>query len=391
MTMRERGIAGFAGCALALLALVGLPGCDGSAPAEGAAPKAPPVRVATPLARDVTDWDEYTGRFEAVDAVDVRARVGGYIDSIHFGDGAKVERGDLLFVIDPRPFRIALQQAEAELVSARSRVQLADRDLERAGRLLKNQNIAQATYDERLQARQAADAAVQVAQAALDNARLQLEFTEVRSPVAGRAGRHLVDVGNLINGGTATSTLLTRIVSTDPIHLSFEVNQDAYLRYTRLDRTGERLSSRDAANLIWVRLQDETDWKHPGWMNFVDNEIDAGTGTIRGRAILENKDGLFAPGLFARLRLSGSGRYPAVLVPDAAIGSDQAGRFVVVIDADNKASFRPVITGPMVDGLRVVRSGLAADDRIVVGGLQRVRNGAAVTPVPATIEATPAP
>ncbi len=351
-----------------------------------APPAPPPVTVSQPLVREIVEWDEYTGRFQAVETVDVRSRVSGYLDSINFTDGEIVNEGDLLFVIDQRPFQVALAQAEAELNQARTRAELAAKDLERARPLLQRGNISQAVFDERLQARQEADAAVRSAEAQVEAARLDLEYSEIRAPVTGRISRYLVSVGNLVTGGAANATLLTTIVSLDPIHFFFDANEAAYLKYVRLDRTGQRTSSRDAQNPVQLSLLDEIDFPHRGRMDFVENRLDQQTATIRARAVFDNGELLFLPGMFGRIRLIGSGRYAAIMLPDEAIGTDQSRKFVYVLDENNVVGIRLVELGPIIDGLRVIRDGLGPDDRVIIDGLQRARPGAPVTPQEGRIE-----
>lgn len=338
------------------------------------------VPVSPPVVRSIVEWDEYTGRFEAIRTVEVRARVSGYLTEINFKDGDIVQTGDLLFLIDPRPYAATLEQAEAQLEAAKARQSLAALDLSRGQRLVKNQTISQETFDERLQGKREADAAVAAAEAEVRTAALDREFAEVRAPINGRVSNNFVSVGNLISGGSTNATLLTTIVSLDPIHFVFDVSESAYLKYQRLDALGVRPSSRTAENTVFIKLNDETSFAHEGKMNFVDNRIDPNTGTLRGRAILANENGLFIPGLFARLRLAGSARYDAIMMPDEYISSDQSKKFVYVVDAENKVTYRPVVLGPLVDGLRVIRSGLSPEDLVVVGSLQRIRPAMVVAP-----------
>jgi RND family efflux transporter MFP subunit len=356
--------------------------CSGSPPA----PPPPKVKVTQPVARDTMEWDEFTARLEAVDSVEVRPRVSGYLQTVHFKDGALVKKGELLFTIDPRPYDAVFRRTQAELSSAISRLSLAQKNAARAGDLLKSHAISQEDADIRESNRRQAEAAVDEAQAAVDSARLEVEFTRVAAPVAGRVGRKLVTEGNLITGGVGTQgTLLTTIVSLDPIYAYFEADEGSVLKYNRLAREGQRPSSREHANPVHVGLADETGFPHDGVMDFVDNQIDRGTGTVVARAVLPNPDLSLLPGLFARLQLPGSGQYRAILVPDEAIGTDQSQKFVWVVDAESKAQYRTVKIGPIIDGLRVVREGLAPEDRVVVAGIQRVRPGILVDaqPVPA--------
>ena len=359
------------------------------APPPTQGPPPPKVTIARPVEREVTEWDEYTGRFDAVDSVEVRPRVNGYLQEIHFKDGALVNKGDLLFVIDPRPYEAARRRAEAELLLAKSRLTLAQKNFARVGELLPSHAISQEEGDIREASLRQAEASVLEAQAALDAAALDVEFTHITAPVSGRIGRKLVTEGNLVTGGLGSEgTLLTTIVSLDPIYVYFEADEQAYLKYTHLALTGQRPSSRVYKNPVRVELTDENDFVHEGVMDFVDNQIDRGTGTIVGRAILPNPDLRLAPGLFGRVRLVGSGAYHALLLPDEAVGTDQSRKFVFVVDAEGKAQYRGVTTGPLIDGLRVIRDGLTAQDAVIVSGMQRVRPGLKVDAQPAS---TPAP
>jgi RND family efflux transporter MFP subunit len=362
------------------------------------APPPPKVKVVQPVAREVTEWDEYTARLDAVDSVEVRPRVNGYLQSIHFQDGAIVRKGDLLFLIDPRPYEAALRRAEADVELAKSRLALAVKNFARTKDLLASHAISQEESDIRESNLHQAQASVGEAQAAMEAARLDVEFTRVSAPVSGRVGRKLVTEGNLINGGVGTqSTLLTTIVSLDPIYAYFDADEGSLLKYDRLARSGQRPSSRDYKNPVRVALADEEGFPHEGVMDFVDNQVDRGTGTIVGRALLPNPDLSLIPGLFARLRLPGSGQYRAILLPDEAIGSDQSQKFVYLVDGESKVQYRTVKLGPLVDGLRVVREGVGQEDRVVVAGLQRVRPGLKVDaqeepiPPPPTADAGGAP
>ena len=361
-----------------LLAALALAGCDNK-PAASAGPQLPAVTVSRPLQQKITEWDEYTGRFVAVKTVDVRARVSGFVDSLHFRDGQIVKQGDLLFVIDARPFRLAVEQAKADLERARSRYDVATLDLDRATPLLRSQAVTEREFDTRRATQREAAGAVGAAEAVLKQAELNLEWTEVRAPIDGRISDRRVDAGNLITGGQTGSTLLTSIVSIDPIHFLFDGSEADFLRYSRLAAAGARQSSRDVQNPVAVRLADETDYKHFGRMDFVDNVVSTRTGSIRGRAIFDNKDGLLTPGFFGRLRLFG-GEHDGLLLPDAAIASDQASKIVFTVADDGTVAIKRVELGPIVDGLRVVRSGVAPTDRVVIEGLARARPGQKVKP-----------
>jgi RND family efflux transporter MFP subunit len=369
------------------LACVAFGGCRSAQTAP--APPPPAVVVASPLVMRLTEWDEYTGRFEPTDTVDVRARVDGYLDSIHFRDGAIVRAGDLLFVIDPRPYEAVLEGARADVVRAQTRLELATADFSRGEALFAIRGISQEEYDRRAQARKEAEAAVIVARAAERVAALNVEFTRVRAPIGGRIAENFVSVGNVISGGQAGSTLLTRIVAIDPIQFVFDASESDYLRYNRLNASGERRTSRDAPNPVRIRLLDEPSFTHVGKMDFVDNRIDPATGTITGRALVPNPDGFLTPGQLGRLQLLSSGEFEALLVPDGAILSDQSRRFVWALGTDDMPEQRVVEPGNLEQGLRIVRAGLQRDDRIVINGMQRVRPSARVAPTNGRIEPVP--
>jgi RND family efflux transporter MFP subunit len=372
---------------LSLLVFAGhvLAGCDGK-PAASSPPSPPAVTVSLPLQKPIVEWDEYTGRFVAVETVEVRARVSGFIDSVHFQEGQIVKQGDLLFIIDPRPYRNAVEQAKAEVERAKARHEIATLDIQRAAPLVRSQTLTEREFDTRRSTER--DAAAQVAslEAARKQAELNLEWTEVRAPISGRISDKRVDAGNLITGGATGATLLTVIVSLDPIHFVFDGSETDFLRYLRLAASGARPLSRDVQNPVSVRLADETEYKHHGRMNFVDNTLNPRTGTIRGRAVFDNKDGLLTPGFFGRVRLFG-GEHEALLLPDSAIMSDQSRKIVFTVAEDGTVGTKLVELGPIVDGLRVIRSGLAPTDRIVIEGLQRARPGQKVTPEDGKIEA----
>ncbi|HVM96638.1 MAG TPA: efflux RND transporter periplasmic adaptor subunit [Candidatus Acidoferrales bacterium] len=344
-------------------------------------PPPPKVDVAQPVARDVIDFDEYTARLDAVESVEVRPRVSGYLQSISFRDGAVVNKGDLLFTIDQRPYVAALRHAEADLASAKARLDLAHKNMARSVDLIRSHAISQEEADIRESNVRQAEAAVEESQAAIDAAKLDVEFTQITAPIRGRIGRKLVTEGNLINGGVGTQgTLLTTIVSLDPIYAYAEADERSYLKYVRLAQSGQRPSARYFRTPVWIGLADEDGFPHEGTMDFVDNQLDRGTGTIIGRALLPNPDLLLSPGMFARMRLPGSGQYHALLLPDEAVGTDQSQKFVYVVDNANKAQYRTVETGPLVDGLRVVRGGLSPEEWVIVNGVQRARTGITVDP-----------
>lgn len=368
---------------LIILAALALSGCGDKPAAQQAAPAAPPVTVAQPVKRTVTDWDEFTGRFEAVEEVQIRARVGGFVTSVEFRDGAFVRAGDLLYVIDARPFEAVAEQAEGQLSDARAKAELAKRELDRGLNLVQTSAVSEQVVDQRRQALQAAHAAEMQAEGALKAAKLNIEFTHVMAPIAGRVSRHLVTPGNLVQGSDGASTLLTSIVSLDPIYLYFDVDEATYLRNNRLWFEGKRPSSRDTPNPVQVTLTGETKPSHDGKMDFIDNRLDNSTGTLRSRAVIPNKDLSILPGQFGRVRLIGSSPYEALLLPDTAIATDQSRKIVFVVKDDNTVEAKPVMLGPLDEGLRVIREGLKAEDRVIVDGLQRARVGAKVTPHPA--------
>jgi membrane fusion protein, multidrug efflux system len=356
-----------------------LSGCGEKPPQQAAAPP-PPVTVAQPTKRTVTDWDEFTGRFEAVEEVQVRARVGGFVTSVEFRDGAFVKTGDLLYVIDARPFEAVADQADGQLSDARAKGELAKRELDRALTLNQTQAVSDSIVDQRRQALQAAKASEMQAAGALKAAQLNIEFTHVVAPIGGRVSRHLVSVGNLVQGSEGGATLLTSIVSLDPIYIYFDMDEATYLKNNRLYFEGKRPSSRENPNPVQVSLTGETKPSHDGKVDFLDNRLDVSTGTLRGRAVIPNKDFSILPGQFGRVRLIGSSPYEALLLPDVAIASDQSRKIVFVVKDDDTVEVRPVTLGPLDEGLRVIREGLKPEDRVIVDGLQRARPGAKVAP-----------
>jgi RND family efflux transporter MFP subunit len=348
---------------------------------KAAAPPPPVVTVAHPTRRTVIDMDEYVGRFVAVNSVEIRARVSGYLDQVHFTDGQTVKQGDLLFSIDKRPFQTSLDQARANLAQARANMAFADADLARGAQLVRDKTITEQTFDQRTQAKRVAEASVAAQEAATRQAALDLQFTELRAPVDGRIGDRRVSPGNLVTGGTGgNTTLLAMIVSLDPIRFEFTFDEASYLRYERLSKAGQDMTSRDGSALVSLRLIDEPDYGYQGRMDFVDNVIDRSSGTIRGRAVFTNPNGVFTPGMFGRLRVPGSPSYQALLVPDAAIGTEQARKYLLVVDGENVVRQKYVTLGQVSDNLRVIKDGLAPEDRVIVNGLMRARAGQKVTP-----------
>jgi multidrug efflux system membrane fusion protein len=368
------------GAPIGLLFALALGGCDDKARSQAAAPPPPTVTVAQPVKRTVTDWDEFTGRFEAIDEVQVRTRVGGFVNNVEFKDGAIVHAGDLLYIIDPRPFEAVALQAQGQLDDARAKEELAKRELDRGLTLVQTSAVSEQVVDQRRQALQAAHAAETQAEGALKAAQLNVEFTHVLAPITGRVSRHLVTPGNLVQGSEGGATLLTSIVSLDPIYIYFDVDEATYQRNSKLWFEGRRPSSRDTANPVQVALTGETNPSHEGKMDFLDNRLDVSTATLRSRAIIPNKDLSILPGQFGRVRIIGSSPYEALLIPDAAIATDQSRKIVFVVKQDNTVEARPVVLGPLDEGLRVIREGLKAEDHVIVDGIQRARVGAKVTP-----------
>jgi RND family efflux transporter MFP subunit len=349
---------------------------------QTAAPPPPPpqVTVSQPVLREVVEWDEFTGRLEATASVEIRARVSGYLQSVHFTDGETVKKGALLFVIDPRPYQAELSRAKATLAQAIAQYERTEKDFARVQQLVKSRAVSQEEFDTRAADRRQSEEAVRAARAAVEATQLNVEFTQVRAPISGRISREFVTVGNLINGGTADSTLLTRIVALDPIYGYFDVDERSYLKYSRFWRDARRSEFREAKIPVSLGLADETGFPHQGHLDFVDNRLDPNTGTMTGRAIFPNPDLSLIPGLFARLRLPGSSQYEALLLPDEAVGTDQTQRFAFVVNDQHTVEYRKVELGPIIGGLRVIRNGLKPEDWVIVNGAQRVRAGATVDP-----------
>jgi len=368
--------------ALVLLLAAALAGCGREqSQAQQGPPPAPKVSIAKPIRKMVTDSDAYVGRFLAVDAVEVRARVSGYLDAIKFRDGQTVEKGDLLFTIDRRPFEASLDQARANLAQAKANLAFAESDLTRGENLVRGSVITQQTLDQRTQAKRVAEAAVAAQSAAVRQASLDLEFTELRAPISGHIGDRRISPGNLVMGGTTGSTtLLATIVSTDPIRFEFTLDEASYLRHLRNAKRFAGAEGRSSAVPVRLKLLDEETFTHEGRVDFMDNAIERSSGTIRARAELANPDGTFTPGMFARVEVPSGPPSEALLVPDAAIGTEQVRKFVLVVDDEDVARVKYVTLGTVIDGLRVVQSGLNADDRVIVNGVMRVRPGAKVSP-----------
>jgi membrane fusion protein, multidrug efflux system len=372
-----RGVSGLLIASILIASTVS--GCAQPAAQQGEPPP-PKVTVAEVVSREITEWDEVTGRLEAVNTVDIRPRVSGFVAAVAFEEGAVVQRGQLLFQIDPRPFQAQVDRLSAELARARATVQRTASELTRAERLSSENAMSTEERERRGGAAAEATALVASMEAALRASQLDLEFTRVTSPISGRVGRAIVTEGNLVSSGPGEATLLTTVVSLDPIYASFDADEQTFLRYGELARADRRAAARMAGVPVRMALGSEREFAHQGRINFLDNRVDTSTGTIRGRALFRNTDRRLTPGQFVRLRLVGSGAFPGLLIQDRAVGTDLDKRFVYVVGSDDTIEHRVVTLGPIVDGLRVVRSGLAAGDEVVVNGLQRVRPGLKVEP-----------
>jgi len=366
-------------------------------PPRAGAP-APSVVVSQPVVREIVEWDEYTARVDAVATVDIRARVSGYLTDVQFKDGQEVKEGDLLFIIDPRPFERAIDQAKAELEQANTKAENAKLDVDRGRPLVERRVISEKVFDDRSSVLRDALASIRVAEAKLKTAELDLSFTRVTSPIAGRISRALVTPGNYVTGGGTTntnSTPLTTIVSQEPVYVYFDVNENNFLKYKRLSALGQKAGTGELGAPIFAALPDEKGFQHEGRLDFIDNRLDQSTATIRARGIFDNKARLLAPGMFARVRLAGSARYAAVMLPDEAFGTDQVAKYVWVVGADEVPQRRNVTLGPLMDGLRVVRTGLKAADWVIIKGHQRVRPNLKVAPrrepINVTVAGEPAP
>lgn len=363
-----------------LLMLSCLASCKRGAAGPGGVPQAPTpeVTVAKPIAKRLKDWDEFTGRLTSRKRVEIHSRVSGYITKVSFKEGTEVKAGDLLFTIDPRPYEAIVERAEAMLAQAKTVSELAGVEAKNATALRQGQAISVEEAERRLKSATGEQAGVRGAEAALRAAKLDLEFTEIRAPIAGRISDARVTEGNLVSGGNQNTTLLTTVVELDPIYCEIEADERSVLKYREMHKSGERVSAMFERIPAEMELINEGTWPHHGEVDFVDNQINPATGTIRARAVFPNADRLMAPGFFAKVRIPGGGEYDGVLIRDSAVGDDQGSSFVWVIDAEDKAVYRPVTLGPLLEGLRVVRNGLKAEDHVVVLGLMSVRNGAKV-------------
>jgi multidrug efflux system membrane fusion protein len=385
MTRRRRIRRGLAFAALPVIALVGF-GLTRIGDDQAAMAMPPPeVAVALPLQRSIVEYDDYVGRFEPSQSVEIRPRVSGQLQSVHFRDGDIVRKGQLLFVVDPRPYAATLAEAQARAASARTQAALARAELARAERLIPDEAVSAEEIDNLRAAARSAAAAIAAAEASVRARALDVEFTRVRAPISGRISDRRVDAGNLVAGGDAGSaTLLTTINALDPMHFTFDASEALYLKAQR-----QRASGSGAGTEVQIRLQDEADHSWRGYVDFTDNGINPGSGTIRGRAVLSNPGYFLTPGMFGNMRLTGSGSVNALLVPDSAVLTDQARKIVYVVGRDGKAAARPVEVGPVIEGLRVVRSGIGPGDRVIIRGHQKVMPGAPVVAKAARIAPVP--
>lgn len=368
--------------ALGLWATGVIPSPSAKVPITAAAPPPASVSVAAALEKTVTEWDEFSGRVRAIDHVDIRPQISGVIEQVHFADGQLVKKGDLLFTIDPRPFQAEVARTQAVLAGAKARVALAQTNLDRSNRLIETHAISQSDLDQNNDALLEANATLQAAQAAVQTAQLNLNYTAITAPVTGRVSRAEITVGNWVGTGV-TAPALTSIVSVSPVYVEFEADEQTYLKYSANGATGN--SGVDHIP-VSMGLANEEGYPHQGHIESIDNQLDTSSGTIRVRAIFDNPAGELTPGLYAKIRTGGSASESAILVDDRAVGTDQDKKYVMVVDADNKATYRGVTLGPMVNGLRVIRTGLAKGEHIVVNGLQRVQPNAIVAPVEVTMD-----
>jgi RND family efflux transporter MFP subunit len=372
---------------VAAFALAGAISAAAPAAAQAPPPGPPPVTVAEPLAKEIVEYNEFTGQFSAVDSVDIRARVSGYLDSVHFRDGQIVAKGDLLFVIDPRPFEASLASAQAAMAQASAKLDLATKQLNRASELRRSDAVSVSTLDERQQEVKVAAAGVEVAKAQVRTAQLELEYTRIIAPIDGRISKREVSVGNLISGGPGSgSTLMTNIVSLSPVNFDFDMSEAQYLTYQRASANGRLRPQRDGEAVVDGRLIDETGWTMKGRLDFLDNRVNRATGTIRARAVFADEKANLTPGQFGRVRLPGTEPYTALLLPDAAVMSDQSMKIVLTVKDDGTVVPKPVRLGPLDNGLRIIRSGVEPTDKVVINGVFRARPGTKVTPEPGKVE-----
>jgi RND family efflux transporter MFP subunit len=373
---------------LAVLFLAGGYWCPTRGVAADPPPAPPTVTVSQPVQRELVEWDEYTGQFSAKEYVEIRARVSGYLTEIHFEDGQLVKEGDLLFVIDPRPYEATLAAARAQLAQGEAQVELATRQLERTAELRKKDFEPASTYDQRVSDLKVASAAVESAKAAIRSAELNVGFSRITAPLTGRISNHQVSIGNLVSGSdSATAPAMTTIVSLDPIYFYFDMSEGDYLTYQRATAAGMLNEARETTPPVYARLTDETEWPWKGQLNFLDNQMDRGAGTIRARATFPNPGYFVTPGQFGRIRIPASQQHVCILIPDGAVVTDQSRKLVMTVKEDGTVEPKVVRPGPMTeDGLRIIRSGLEASDRVIINGLVRARPGAKVSPQPGKIE-----
>ncbi len=356
-------------------------GPTGAATAPATPPPAPVVTISLPVQRKVIEWDEYTGRFDAVASVDIRARVSGFLNEVHFQDGQIVNKGDLLYSIDPRPFEAALAQAKAELAQANTKVENTSLDVERGRPLVDRKILSEKSFDDRANLLRDAQALIKVADAKVKTAELDLFFTRITAPVGGRTSRSAMAAGGWVSAGAAAnSTLLTSIVTENPIHLYFDISENNWIKYRRMIEKGQKTGAAQVGTDVQLALPDEAGFPHKAKVDFIDNRLDQATGTMRARAIVDNGKATFSAGMFARVRVQGSEDYAAILLPDEAIGTDQTNKFVFVVSEDGTVGRKPVALGPVVDGMRIIRTGVAATDWVITKGIQRARPGGKVTP-----------
>jgi multidrug efflux system membrane fusion protein len=356
-----------------------------SAPQQGPLP----VNVVTAIEKEVNEWDEFTGRLEAVESVEIRPRVSGYITEIHFEAGAIIKKGDLLYVIDPRPYQADLDRAAAELDRTQAELKLSQIELDRAKELRAKSTISASEFDQKAATYQGSSAAVRSAEAAKNSAALNLEFTQIKSPIDGRVSDARITVGNLVQPGEGPESVLTTVVSVDPIYAKIDADENAVLKYVKLSSEGKRVSARTAKIPAFVELGNETDFPHEGYIDFVDNRLDPGTGTVRARAVLKNwNPALITPGFFARVRIAGATPYRAALIDDKVISSQQGLKYAFVVKPDNTVDRRTLETGPIFEGKRIVKSGLKAGEKVISTRLQLVQPGMRVQPVPEQPSAT---
>lgn len=353
-----------------MLLSVLLVGCDNSV-AQNAAPPAPAVSAADVVVKSISQWDSFNGRIEAVESVQLRPRVSGYIDKVNYTDGQEVKKGEVLFTIDDRTYRAALEQAQANLARAKTQASLAQSEANRTDKLVNTNVVSREEWEQRRSAATQAQADIRAAQAAVDAAQLNLDFTKVTAPIDGRASRALITSGNLVTAGD-TASVLTTLVSQKTVYVYFDVDESTYLHYQNLARSGQGASSNHTALPVEIGLTGEEGYPHQGKVDFLDNQLSPGTGTIRMRALLDNAQRQFTPGLFARVRLPGSAEFKATLIDDKAVLTDQDRKYVYIVDKEGKAQRRDITPGRLADGLRIVRQGLNPGDKVIIEGLQKV-------------------